>query len=80
MAHPFNGIVFSNKKEQTIDICNLNRSQRHILSEKKKSQSMLERVYRKGNPPILLVGMETGTATMENSMQIPLKTKIRATI
>ena len=29
---------------------------------------MLERVWKKGNPPILLVGMSIGVATMENSM------------
>ena len=29
---------------------------------------MLERVWRKGNPPTLLVGMQTSTATMENSV------------
>ena len=34
---------------------------------------MLERVKRKGNPLTLLVGMETSTATMENSVEIPLK-------
>ena len=32
---------------------------------------MLEKVWRKGNLPTLLVGMKTGTATMENSMQVP---------
>ena len=31
----------------------------------------LERVWRKGNPPILLVGMQTSTATLENSVEIP---------
>ena len=35
---------------------------------------MLERVWRKGNPLILLVGMQTSTATMENNVEIPLKT------
>ena len=35
---------------------------------------MLERVWRKGNPLTLLVGMQTTTATMENSVEIPLKT------
>ena len=35
---------------------------------------MLERVQRKGNPLTLLVGMQTSTATMENSVEIPLKT------
>ena len=28
-------------------------------------------VWRKGNTPILLVGMQTGTATTKNSMEIP---------
>ena len=37
---------------------------------------MLERVWRKGNPPALLVGMEVGAATMENSMEFPQKLKI----
>ena len=32
---------------------------------------MLERVWRKGNPLTLLVGMQTSTATMENSVDIP---------
>ena len=34
---------------------------------------MLERVWRKGNLLALLVGMQTNTATMENSVEIPLK-------
>ena len=34
---------------------------------------MLERVWRKGNPLTLLVGMQTSTATMENSVRF-LKT------
>ena len=34
-------------------------------------QQMLERVWRKGNPLILLVGMQASTATMENSVEIP---------
>ena len=37
---------------------------------------MLERVWRKGNPPTLLVGMQTSTATMENSVEIPLKLEL----
>ena len=32
---------------------------------------MLERVWRKGNPLTLLVGMQTNTATMENSVESP---------
>ena len=31
---------------------------------------MLERVWRKGNPPTLLVVMQTSTATMENNVEI----------
>ena len=34
-------------------------------------KQMLERVWRKGNPLKLLVGMQTSTATMENSVEIP---------
>ena len=37
---------------------------------------MLERVWRKGNPLTLLVGMQTSTATMENSVEIPQKLEI----
>ena len=36
---------------------------------------MLERMRRKGNPSALLVGMQTGEATVENSMEFPQKTK-----
>ena len=32
---------------------------------------MLERVWRKGNPLILLVGMQTIIPTMENRVEIP---------
>jgi len=32
---------------------------------------MLERVWRKGNPLAVLVGMEIDTATMEDGMEIP---------
>ena len=31
-------------------------------------------MWRKGNPSALLVGMQTGTATVENSMEFPKKT------
>ena len=37
-------------------------------------------VLRKGNLLTLLVGMKTSTATMENSVEIPLKTGNRAAI
>ena len=32
-------------------------------------------MQRKGNPSALLVGMQTGAATVENSMEFPPKTK-----
>ena len=36
---------------------------------------MLERMGRKVDPNALLVGMQTGEATMETSMEFPQKTK-----
>ena len=41
---------------------------------------MLERVWRKGNPLTLFVGMKIGAATMENSMTVLQKTKNRVAI
>ena len=37
---------------------------------------MLARMRRNGNPLALLVGMQTGTATLENSVEVPKKLKI----
>ena len=34
---------------------------------------MLARMQRKGGPLALLVGMQTGAATLENSMEVPQK-------
>ena len=48
--------------------------------QKVYKQSMLERVWRKRNPLTLLVGMQTSTATVENSVGIPLKTRNRTAI
>ena len=39
--------------------------------EKVYKKEMLERVWWKGNPLTLLLGMQTSTATMENSVEIP---------
>ena len=39
--------------------------------QKVYKQYMLEQVWRKGNPLILLVEMQTSTATMENNVEIP---------
>ena len=38
---------------------------------------MLEQVWRKGNPIALLVGIYIGATTVENSVEIPQKTKNR---
>ena len=38
-------------------------------------QQVLGRLWRKGDPSALLVGMHTGAATVENSMEFPQKTK-----
>ena len=37
---------------------------------------MLARMWRKGNPLTLLMGMQAGAATLENSMEVPQKVKI----
>ena len=37
---------------------------------------MLARMWRKRNPFALLVGIQTGAATLENSMEVPQKIKI----
>ena len=34
---------------------------------------MLERMWRKRNPPILIVGMYIGVAPVENIMEVPQK-------
>ena len=37
---------------------------------------VLERLWRKGNPSALLLGLQTGAATVENSMEFPHKLKV----
>ena len=41
---------------------------------------MLERVWRNGNTLALLVGMQTGAAALENSVEVPQKNKNRTTL
>ena len=36
---------------------------------------MLERMWKKENPSTLLVGMQTGIATVENNMEFPQNTE-----
>ena len=38
------------------------------------------RVWRKGSPPVLLVGMSIGVVTIENSTKVHKKTKNRVAI
>ena len=67
---------------------NANQNHYEVLSyssqngcyQKVYKQYMLERVWRNGNPLTLLVGIQTSTATMENSVEIPLKTGNRTAI
>ena len=45
------------------------------IIKKSTNKQMLERMWRKGNTPTLLVGLEVDAATMENSIELPQKTK-----
>ena len=51
-----------------------------IQKSKVYKQQMLEWVQRKRNPLTLLVGVQTSTATMENNVEIPLKTGNRTAL
>ena len=42
---------------------------------KQINKQMLEKMWIKGYPSTLLVGIQTGVATVENSMEFPQKTK-----
>jgi len=50
------------------------------LAPWKKSYDKPRQVWRKGNPAALLVGMQTDIASMENSMEIHLKTRNKITM
>ena len=51
-----------------------------MLKEKLKEQQTLVRMWRKGNPLALWIGMQTGAATLENNMKVPQKVKNGATL
>ena len=53
---------------------------RYHLTPVSKRQQVLARMWRKGNLHALLVGMQTGVATVENSMEVPQKVKNRFTL
>ena len=60
------------------------REKRKIQRQKKAEAQDCTLLFKmsswKGNPPTLLVGMQTGTTAMEDSMEIPQKTEYRTTI
>ena len=43
------------------------------INNKSTKSQLLGRMWRKGNPSALLVGMQTGTVTVENSIEFPQK-------
>ena len=51
-----------------------------LTSQQITNAGAVEKVWRKGNPPLLLVAMEIDTTTIENIMEFPQKTKCRTTI
>ena len=53
---------------------------RMAIINKSTDKKMLERVWRKGNLPTLLVGMQIGITTLENNIEGPQKTKNKTTV
>ena len=53
---------------------------RMAKTEQDRKQQILVRMQRKGNPLTLLVGMQAGAATLENSVEVPQEVKNRATL
>ena len=49
----------------------LEEAQAGIKIARRNINNLRHGVWRKGNPLTLLVGMQTSTATMENSVEIP---------
>ena len=52
----------------------------NVYNQKHKKQQVLMRMWIKRNPHALLVRMQTGAATVENSMGFPQKIKNRTTL
>ena len=46
----------------------------------KMNKTVNNKCWRKGNPLALLVGMQTGTVTLENSVEVPQEVKNKATL
>ena len=53
---------------------------RMAIIKNTKDNKVLARMWRKGIPCVMLVGVEIGAATLENSMEVSQKTKNRTTI
>ena len=82
----------ANKHEKMLNITHYQRNANqnhnevttHVIQngcyEKVYKQQMLERMWRKGNLLTLFVGMQSSTATMENSVEIPYKTGNRTAL
>ena len=62
----FSSLIHANQNHNEVPL----HTSQNVCDPKICKQYML-RVWRKGNPPTLLVGMQTSTATMENSVEIP---------
>ena len=54
---------------------NISHTGQNVHHKQSNKQQVFERLWRKGNPSALLVGLQTGATTMENSMEFPQKTK-----
>ena len=70
--------MFNISSHQRDENKNHNEMQLHTSQSgyhKQFNKQVWERLWRKGNPSALLMGMQTGAATVENSMEFPQKTK-----
>ena len=63
-------LIIRERQVKTRMRCHLTPVRTTIIKEVYK-QEMLEKVWRKGNPPTLLVGTYIGAATRKNSIEVP---------
>ena len=63
-----------NYNEISLHTCQNGSNQQH------KKQQVVVRMQMKRNPLALLVGMQTGAATLENSVEVPQKINSRTTL
>jgi len=66
------GSANQNHSELSSHTCQNDKNQKH------KKQQVLARIQSKRNPCSLLVGMQTGAATVKNSMEVPQNIQNRA--